>query len=87
MTGVRLASIGLRGLRLVFAAAGANDRRRGTRRQHVQDQITATGVPFTTTTLRQGSPHKLVVGKPSDLLARDRAQREVDTGMDRLRSM
>ncbi|MBK6850522.1 MAG: 2OG-Fe(II) oxygenase [Burkholderiales bacterium] len=47
------------------------------RRQHVEEQIAAAGAPLTRTTLRQGSPHKLVLGKPGDLLARDQVQREV----------
>jgi hypothetical protein len=47
------------------------------RRKHVEEQIAAAGAPLTATTLRQGSPHKLVLGKPDDMLARDRAQREL----------
>ena len=46
------------------------------RRQHVQSQFEAAGAPLTATTLRQGSPHKLVLRKPGDLQARDRAARE-----------
>lgn len=46
------------------------------RRQHVQAQFEAAGAPFAATTLRQGSPHKLVLRKPADLQERDRAVRE-----------
>jgi hypothetical protein len=47
------------------------------RRQHVEEQIAAAGALLSTTTLRQGSPYKLVLTKAGDLLARERAQREV----------
>ena len=46
------------------------------RRQHVQSQFETAGAPLIATTLRQGSPHKLVLRKPGDLQARDRAVRE-----------
>lgn len=46
------------------------------RRQHVQAQFETAGAPLTATTLRQGSPHKLVLRKPGDLQERDRAVRE-----------
>lgn len=46
------------------------------RRRHVAEKFAEAGAPLTATTLRQGSPHKLVLGKPADLLARDRVQRE-----------
>ena len=46
------------------------------RRQHVQAQFETAGAPLTVTTLRQGSPHKLVLHKPGDLQDRDRAVRE-----------
>lgn len=46
------------------------------RRQHVQSQFETAGAPLTATTLRQGSPHKLVLHKPGDLQDRDRAVRE-----------
>ena len=46
------------------------------RRQHVQSQFETAGAPLTATTLRQGSPHKLVLHKPADLQERDRAVRE-----------
>lgn len=46
------------------------------RRQHVQSQFETAGAPLTATTLRQGSPHKLVLHKPGDLQERDRAARE-----------
>lgn len=46
------------------------------RRRHVQAQFEAAGAPLTVTTLRQGSPHKLVLRKPGDLQERDRAVRE-----------
>lgn len=45
------------------------------RRRHVQEKFSDAGAPFSSTTLRQGSPHKLVLGKPADLLAQDRAVR------------
>jgi hypothetical protein len=38
--------------------------------------FTAAGAPLTATTLRQGSPHKLVLSKPAGLHERDRVQRE-----------
>jgi hypothetical protein len=46
------------------------------RRRHVEEKFAESGAPLTATTLRQGSPHKLVLGKPADLQARDRVQRE-----------
>lgn len=46
------------------------------RRQHVQQQFSAAGAPLTAVTLRQGSPHKLVLRKPDDLHARERVLRE-----------
>ena len=47
------------------------------RRQHVQQQFEAAGAPLAAVTLRQGSPHKLVLRKPGDLQARDQAAHEV----------
>ncbi len=46
------------------------------RRQHVQAQFTAAGAPLFASTLKQGSPYKLALRKPDDLLARDRAARQ-----------
>jgi hypothetical protein len=46
------------------------------RRQHVQSQFEVAGAPLTATTLRQGSPHKLVLHKPGDLQEHDRAVRQ-----------
>jgi hypothetical protein len=46
------------------------------RRQHVQAKFAAAGAPLSATTLKQGSPHKLVLRKPGDLLAKDRATRQ-----------
>src|SRR5574337_243377 len=37
------------------------------RRRHVQESLSAAGAPLVCTTLRQGSPHKLVIGKTSGL--------------------
>jgi hypothetical protein len=37
------------------------------RRRHVQDSLSAAAAPLVCTTLRQGSPHKLVIGKASGL--------------------
>lgn len=45
------------------------------RRQHVQSRLQETGVAFDTETVRKGSPHKLLIRKPSDLVARRSAQR------------
>jgi len=47
------------------------------RRQHVQAQFEAAGAPLAASTLKQGSPHKLVLRKPGDLQERDQAEREV----------
>jgi hypothetical protein len=46
------------------------------RRRHVEQTFTDAGAPLAATTLRQGSPHKLVLAKPADLQARDRLQRD-----------
>ncbi len=46
------------------------------RRQHVQAKFTDAGVPLSAQTLKQGSPHKLVLGKPRDLHERERGLRE-----------
>lgn len=46
------------------------------RRQHVQAEAGAAGAPLLATTVKQGSPHKLVLRKPDDLLAQDRAIRQ-----------
>jgi hypothetical protein len=46
------------------------------RRRHVEAKLQAAGAPIATTTLRQGSPHKLVLSKPDDLQARERSIRE-----------
>jgi hypothetical protein len=46
------------------------------RRNHVQAKLQAAGAPIATATLRQGSPHKLVLSKPADLQARERGIRE-----------
>lgn len=45
------------------------------RRNHVQERFAAAGAPLSAQTLKQGSPHKLVLSKPGDLQERDRAQR------------
>jgi hypothetical protein len=45
------------------------------RRQHVQSRIEAAGAPLTVAILKQGSPHKLVLRKPHDLLEQDRTER------------
>lgn len=45
------------------------------RRQHVQAQFEAAGAALSASTLKKGSPHKLVLRKPDDLLAKDRAAR------------
>jgi hypothetical protein len=37
------------------------------RRRHVQECLSGAAAPLVCTTLRQGSPHKLVIGKASDL--------------------
>lgn len=37
------------------------------RRRHVQERLSAAAAPLVCTTLRQGSPHKLVIGKAADL--------------------
>lgn len=37
------------------------------RRRHVQESLSAAAAPLVCTTLRQGSPHKLVIGKASGL--------------------
>ncbi len=37
------------------------------RRRHVQESLSAAAAPLVCTTLRQGSPHKLVIGKTSGL--------------------
>jgi hypothetical protein len=50
------------------------------RRNHVQASFTDAGVPLTASTLRQGSPYKLVLAKPGDLHARERMQREAWAG-------
>ncbi len=46
------------------------------RRHHVQGQFEAAGASLSATTLKQGSPYKLVLRKPDDLLDRDRAVRQ-----------
>lgn len=50
-----------------------------TRRQHVATQLKGAAAPFGLETVKQGSPYKLVVSKPSDLPARRQAQRKVWT--------
>lgn len=45
------------------------------RRRHVQESLSAAAAPLVCTTLRQGSPHKLVIGKASGLHDSRRAQR------------
>lgn len=45
------------------------------RRRHVQESLSAAAAPLVCTTLRQGSPHKLVIGKASDLHDSRRALR------------
>ncbi len=45
-------------------------------RLHVQQQIAAAGAPLKVQILKQGSPYKLVLDKPTDLLAQDLATRE-----------
>lgn len=46
------------------------------RRRHVAQALQAAAAPIATATVKQGSPHKLQVGKPTDLHARDRAIRD-----------
>ncbi|MFT3717190.1 2OG-Fe(II) oxygenase [Pseudorhodoferax sp.] len=46
------------------------------RRTHVQSQLQAAAAPIGAQTLRQGSPHKLVLDKPADLAARRAARRQ-----------
>ena len=46
------------------------------RRSHVCEQLRTAGADLATATVRQGSPHKLVVSKPSDLHSRDEALRQ-----------
>jgi hypothetical protein len=46
------------------------------RRDHVQERYSSAGAPLSATTLRQGSPYKLVLAKPGDLQASERALRE-----------
>lgn len=50
------------------------------RRRHVQESLSAAAAPLVCTTLRQGSPHKLVIGKASDLHERRRELRRVWEG-------
>jgi hypothetical protein len=45
------------------------------RRRHVQECLSAAAAPLVCTTLRQGSPHKLVIGKASGLHDSRRALR------------
>ena len=45
------------------------------RRQHVQESLSAAAAPLVCTTQRQGSPHKLVIGKPASLHASRQALR------------
>ncbi|MFM2059482.1 MAG: hypothetical protein RLY71_3867 [Pseudomonadota bacterium] len=45
------------------------------RRNHVQERFTAAAAPLSATTLRQGSPYKLVLAKPGDLHGGERAVR------------
>jgi hypothetical protein len=45
------------------------------RRRHVQESLSAAGAPLVCTTLRQGSPHKLVIGKAAGLHDSRQAQR------------
>jgi hypothetical protein len=45
------------------------------RRQHVQTRLQETGFALDTETVKQGSPHKLVIRKPPDLAARRGVQR------------
>lgn len=47
------------------------------RRGHVTTQLQGAAAPFGVETVKQGSPYKLVVSKPSDLPARQRAQRKI----------
>jgi len=49
------------------------------RRQHVQSRLQETGIALDTETVKQGSPHKLVIRKPADLAARRGAQRRAWT--------
>ncbi|MBW8831515.1 MAG: 2OG-Fe(II) oxygenase [Burkholderiales bacterium] len=49
------------------------------RRQHVQSRLQETGVALDTETVKQGSPHKLVIRKPPDLAARRSARRSAWT--------
>ena len=49
------------------------------RRQHVQSRLQETGVTLDTETVKQGSPHKLVIHKPPDLAVRRGAQRRAWT--------
>ncbi len=46
------------------------------RRQHVQGKLHEAAVVVGTKTLKQGSPHKLVLSKPTDLHAKRRARRQ-----------
>jgi len=45
------------------------------RRRHVQERLADANAPLACTTLRQGSPHKLVIGKANDLHDRRQALR------------
>jgi hypothetical protein len=45
------------------------------RRSHVQSQLQDSDAPFGFETVRQGSPHKLVISKPLDLHAQRSARR------------
>lgn len=50
------------------------------RRSHVQESLSAAAAPLVCTTLRQGSPHKLVIGKASGLHDRRRELRRAWEG-------
>lgn len=51
-------------------------------RQHVHERIDRSGLPVTHTTLRQGRPFTLVLGKTEDLFAHERAtRRRVDSDL------
>lgn len=45
------------------------------RRAHLTSKIREAGAPLVLETIRQGSPHKLRLSKPTDLRARDQAER------------
>ncbi len=59
------------GLPLVLAMAEQ-------RRRHVQEQLQLAGVGIGARTIKQGSPHKLVLNKPADLVRVDETERERD---------